>query len=152
MSTSRFFITDLQIRMCGFTCLSYSRSALLSQHLPRFSTLIGKALDFCHSKGIMHRDVKPHNVMIDHEHRKVGRFFFSVDMSQQIIFVIVTSDRLGFGRVLPSKDRIQRSCRIALLQGTRTIGRLSGIRLQSGHVELRLYVRINGEYSYFLTV
>lgn len=30
-----------------------------------------KALDFCHSMGIMHRDVKPHNMCIDHRARKL---------------------------------------------------------------------------------
>jgi len=30
-----------------------------------------KALDFAHSMGIMHRDVKPHNIMIDHEKKEL---------------------------------------------------------------------------------
>ncbi|KAL6800916.1 casein kinase II subunit alpha [Trichoderma sp. SZMC 28013] len=33
-----------------------------------------RALEFCHSKGVMHRDIRPNNIMIDHSQRKLRLF------------------------------------------------------------------------------
>ncbi|XP_065160595.1 casein kinase II subunit alpha-like [Atheta coriaria] len=44
----------------------------LSEYDTRFYVYeLIKALNFCHSKGIMHRDVKPHNIMVDHGQHKL---------------------------------------------------------------------------------
>jgi len=44
---------------------------LLDYDIRYYMFQILKALDYCHSMGIMHRDVKPHNACIDHERRKL---------------------------------------------------------------------------------
>lgn len=44
----------------------------LSEYDIRFYTYeLLKAMNYCHSKGIMHRDIKPHNVMVDQATRKL---------------------------------------------------------------------------------
>lgn len=51
----------------GVTLKQYmtSKGALSWKEVVHFTTQIAKALSHAHSKGIVHRDIKPHNIMID---------------------------------------------------------------------------------------
>lgn len=45
--------------------------ALSEFQMAWYSHALLEALDYCHSKGIIHRDVKPHNMVIDHRRRVI---------------------------------------------------------------------------------
>lgn len=52
----------------------------------------------------MHRDVKPHNVMIDHEKRKVHP---AVKIHRHSLTSVAETHRLGTSGVLSSRHRVQ---------------------------------------------
>lgn len=69
-----------------------------------------KALEFSHSKGVMHRDIRPHNIMIDHSQRKVGislwppvAFPSLLDYRLMTYMVLAASIQLGLCRHLRSE-------------------------------------------------
>lgn len=119
---------DFDIRFYMFELLKVSRALFVGLRGKPIDHCDIQALDFCHSKGIMHRDVKPHNVMIDHERRKVCATLVVVRApSRSLVKFPAAAHRLGSGRVLPSEDRIQRAGRVAVLQGPGAASRFPGV-------------------------
>ena len=88
--------------------------------------------------GIMHRDVKPHNVMIDHENRRLRLIDWGLAEFYhpgQEYNVRVASRYFKVSPQSPLSGSSQLSC-----PGPRAAGGLPDVRLQSRHVESGLHV------------
>ena len=115
-----------------------------------------KALDFCHANGIMHRDVKPHNVMIDHEKRKLRLIDWGLAEfyhPEREYNVRVASRYFKGPELLVDLQARRAQSRNAAQFGARAIPRRSaltapspsaGLRLLARHVVARLHVRRDG--------
>merc|ERR1712032_745980 len=55
----------------GSTTLKALGSTLCDHDIRYYIFELLRALDYCHSRGVMHRDIKPQNVCINHSNKRL---------------------------------------------------------------------------------
>lgn len=65
----RVYTLMSQTRRSPPPCLQTLYPTLTDSDIRFYTFQLLRALDYAHSRGIMHRDLKPHNIGIDHERR-----------------------------------------------------------------------------------
>jgi len=91
----RFFIVVPYLSGGDLDSLIKQRGALAIEQVLRITEEVGAALDYAHQRGVIHRDVKPANVMFDEHGQTILTDFGIVKVTDEATALTQTGMRMG---------------------------------------------------------
>ncbi len=121
-------LADGTLRDRAKECQKLEQGPIPLDELLRYFRESAEALDYMHSRKLLHRDIKPHNILILHGHAKVADFGLAMlGQSQRGLFSATGSGTPAYmapevwrGKVGPSSDQYG----LALTYAEQRLGRL----------------------------